>query len=155
MVKWFEVLLFHSSDSICQVFLCHKNNLHTAVLFHITNNNNNCYNNYPSKSLNISIWHIDGSLTGTIYSGQSGLGSNVNEGVLYIFQSPGTGASPLDAVLCLKLDPPLGCVCLPCRGGVVIIYNLSQPDATSVGQSVSSRSLLSFDETDNTNSYVE
>ena len=41
-----------------------------------------------SKWLNSSIWPIDGSLTGTTTLGQSGPGSNGNEGVLHIPQTP-------------------------------------------------------------------
>ena len=42
-----------------------------------------------SKSLNSSIWHIDSTLTGTITLGQSGPGSNSNEGVSTFPKSPG------------------------------------------------------------------
>ena len=42
---------------------------------------------------------IDGILTGTITLGQSGPGSNGNEGTLYFLQSSGTGASPSNAVI--------------------------------------------------------
>ena len=37
-----------------------------------------------SKWLNISIWPIDGTLTDTTAPGQSGFGSNGNEGVLHV-----------------------------------------------------------------------
>ena len=50
-------------------------------------------------AVNSSSWPIDGTLTGAITPGQSGPGSNGNEGVLQISQSSGTGASLLDADL--------------------------------------------------------
>ena len=53
---------------------------------------NNIFNVYVFLSnnfLNISIWLIDKILTGTTTPGQSGLGSNGNEGVLHIFCAPG------------------------------------------------------------------
>ena len=40
------------------------------------------------KWLNISIWPIDGTLTGTTTQGQSELESNGNEGILHILQTP-------------------------------------------------------------------
>ena len=43
-------------------------------------------------------WPIDGTLTGTTAEGQSGRGSNSNEGVLHICQSSRTGPSPSDRV---------------------------------------------------------
>ena len=49
-----------------------------------------------SKWLSISIWPINGTLTGTITQGQSGPGNNGNESILCIFQSSGTRASPSD-----------------------------------------------------------
>ena len=39
--------------------------------------------------MNCSIWHIDGTQTGTTIRGQSGPRSNGNEGVLHIPQTPG------------------------------------------------------------------
>ena len=44
------------------------------------------------------IWPIDGALTGTTTLGQSGPGSNGNEGVFHIPQSSRTEASPSDTV---------------------------------------------------------
>ena len=41
MVKCLQVLLFNISNSIYVVFLSNIDNLHTAVSFQITNNNNN------------------------------------------------------------------------------------------------------------------
>ena len=38
--KWFQVLLFNTSNSIYQVFPSTSNNLYTAVWFQRTNNNN-------------------------------------------------------------------------------------------------------------------
>ena len=52
-----------------------------------------------SKWLNSSIWPIDGTVTGTTTLGQSGPGSNSNEGVFHIPQSSKMGTSPLDALL--------------------------------------------------------
>ena len=37
-VKWFQVFLFNTSNSIEQIFPCNINNLNTAVWFQITNN---------------------------------------------------------------------------------------------------------------------
>ena len=45
-----------------------------------------------------SIWSIHRILTGTTPPNQSGIGSNCNEGVLYIFQSTNTRASLSNAV---------------------------------------------------------
>ena len=46
---------------------------------------------------NSSIWPIDRTLSGATTPGQSGPGSDVNEGVLYILQSSSiTGTSPSD-----------------------------------------------------------
>ena len=52
----------------------------------------------PGKRLNISILPIDVTLTGTTTPGLSGPGSNGNEGVLYITQSPRTGDLTSDTV---------------------------------------------------------
>ena len=52
---------------------------------------------------NSSIWPIDQTLSGATTSGQSGLGSNGNDGVLHIPQSSNiSGASTAD---CLVLYP--------------------------------------------------
>ena len=51
---------------------------------------------------NSSIWLIDRTLLDAYTPGQSGPGSNVNEGVLHIPQSSRTGTSPSD---CLVLYP--------------------------------------------------
>ena len=47
---------------------------------------------------------MNGTLTGTATSGQSGSESNGNEGVIQFLQSSGTGASPSDAVYCHTQD---------------------------------------------------
>ena len=49
--------------------------------------------------LNSSIWSIDRILSGATTLGQSGPGSNCNEGVLHILQSSKIGASPSDCLL--------------------------------------------------------
>ena len=51
------------------------------------------------KWLNISIWLIDGTLTGTTTLGQSGPGNNGNKGVLHILQSSRTEVSPLGGLV--------------------------------------------------------
>ena len=51
-----------------------------------------------SKWLYTSIWTIDGTQTGTTTLGQSGSGSNGNEGVIHILQSSKMRASTSDAV---------------------------------------------------------
>ena len=48
------------------------------------------------------MWPIDRALSGATIPGQSGPGSNVNEGVLHIPQISKAGASPSD---CLELYP--------------------------------------------------
>ena len=60
------------------------------------------------KWVNGSIWSIDGTLAGSTNSGQSGPGSNGNEGVLYIPQNSRAGALPLNAVQCYIQDSPWG-----------------------------------------------
>ena len=47
---------------------------------------------------NRSIWSIEGILTGTTTLGQSGSGSNDNEGVLHTPQISRIGTSPSDTV---------------------------------------------------------
>ena len=51
------------------------------------------------KWLNISIRHIDGTLTIITILGQSGPGSNSNEGVLHIPQSSRTETLPSDGLV--------------------------------------------------------
>ena len=46
-----------------------------------------------------SIWPIDRTLSGTTSLGQSGPGSNDNEGVIHIPPSSKTGESPLDCLM--------------------------------------------------------
>ena len=48
---------------------------------------------------NSSIWPIDGILLGATAPGQSGAGSNGNEGVLNIPQSSSAGALLLDGLM--------------------------------------------------------
>ena len=45
------------------------------------------------------MWPIDGTLTGITTLGQSGLGSNFNEGVFHIPQSSRTGALWSDSLV--------------------------------------------------------
>ena len=74
-VKWFQVIL------------CNINNSTSVICLHTV------------KWLNSSIWAIDGTLTDTTTSGQSGPGSNGNEGVLYIPQRTKTEPSPSDRLV--------------------------------------------------------
>ena len=75
-VKWFQLLLCNPNNSIQhQSFVC-------------TRLNDFKYR----KWLNISIWPINGTLTGTNTLCQSGPGSNGKEGVLHIPQSFRIGA---------------------------------------------------------------
>ena len=74
-----------------------------------------------------SIYLIDRALSGATIPGQSGPGSNGNEGVLHISQTPCiTRTSPSD---CLVSFPghSLGMgVLLLCRGAVSVLYNSSR-----------------------------
>ena len=68
--------------------------------------------------LNRSIWPIYETLTGTTTSGQSGPGSNGNEGVFHTTQISRTGVSPSDVVWCYTQEPLpffVGGVLLLCR----------------------------------------
>ena len=47
-VKWYQVFLFNISNSIYQVFLSNMNNLHTAVRFQMTNDDDN---NNPKQKI--------------------------------------------------------------------------------------------------------
>ena len=74
----------------------------------------------------IFIWPIDKSLSGATTSGQSGPGSDVNEGVLRIPQSFSiTGTSPWN---CLVSYPghAFGVVFPLCREAVGVLYNPSR-----------------------------
>ena len=92
-VKWFQVLLYNTSNSIQHyLFVCIQFNLFQVLIC----NTNSILHSFARaqlngfkkrKWLNISIWHIDRTLTGTTSPGQSGPGSNGNEGVLHITQS--------------------------------------------------------------------
>ena len=89
-VKWFQVLLFSISTSFQHYsFVCTR-----------------LYGSMYRKWLNISIWSIDGTLTGTTTPGQSKPGSNGNEEVLYIPQSSRTKVS-LSYVLVSYLEHKL------------------------------------------------
>ena len=73
-----------------------------------------------------SVWPIDRTLSGATTLGQSGPGSDGNEGVLCIPQSSSiTGTSPSD---CLVSYPGhlLWGVLLICRGAVGVFYSPSQ-----------------------------
>ena len=52
-----------------------------------------------------SIWPIDRTLSGATTLGQSGPGTNDNEGVLHIPQSSSFGASPWDCLMSYILQP--------------------------------------------------
>ena len=74
----------------------------------------------------VSIKPIDRALSGATTPGQSGPGSDGNEGVLRILQSSSTvGTSPSD---CLVSYPghSLGGVLPPCRGAVSVFYSPSR-----------------------------
>ena len=81
-----------------------------------------------------SIWPIDRTLLGVTTPGQSGLGSDGNEGVLYIFQSASiTGASPSDCLVSYQ-DIRWGNLTL-CRDAVGVFCSLSQLGQTSLRES--------------------
>ena len=72
-VKWFQVLLSNICNSVYQVFLSNTNNLHTALWFQTTNDNNSM------EMIRQFIWPRDGTLTSTIPLGKRGPESNGNE----------------------------------------------------------------------------
>ena len=74
-VKWFQVFLRITNNSIKQSFIYTQLNVKT-VLFQVIQ-----FNIGMQFS---SIWPIDRTLSGTTTLGQSGLGSDGNEGVLHI-----------------------------------------------------------------------
>ena len=76
-VKWFQVLLSNTNSPIWTQLNGHK----------------------YRKWLTISIWPINGNLTGTTNPDQSGPGSNGNEGLLHIPQSSKAGAMPSDGLM--------------------------------------------------------
>ena len=87
-----------------------------------------------SEGLNSSIWSIDGTLTGTITPGQSGLGSNCNERVLHILQSPRTVPSISDDLMsyvgdgggsCFSIDGKSVYYAIPADSGDVCNYQTS------------------------------
>ena len=54
---------------------------------------------HTDKWLSNSIWHRDGTLTGTTTTGQGGPASNGNEGAFHIPQNFITEASPSDSLV--------------------------------------------------------
>ena len=81
-VKWFQLVLFNSNNSIYQSFI---------------NIELNCFN--YRKFVDIFIWPINGILTNTTTRGQSFFLNNGNERVLYILDSSRTEASPSEGLL--------------------------------------------------------
>ena len=67
-------------------------------------------------------WPIDGTLTGTTTPGQSGPGSNCNEGVFYIPQSSRIGASSSDNLVSYPGHMLWEGVIFLCRDAVSIFY---------------------------------
>ena len=80
------------------------------------------------KWLNISIWFIDLTLTGTTTLGHSGLGSNGNERELNITQSSRTRASPSDGLMSYQGQSLGGGVLPLCRNAVSIFYSYHRQD---------------------------
>ena len=76
------------------------------------------------KWLDITIWLIDVTLTGTTPLGQSGPGSNENEGVLHIPQSSRTGASPSNGLVSYP-EHSLGVNLLNWRAAFGVFYSPS------------------------------
>ena len=113
-VKWFEVLLFNTNNSISNI-----NNF-----FAHSSNHRKCLNSY--------IWPIDRTLTGITTPGQSETGDNDNEGLLHIPQSTRTGKSLLDGlVLYPGLFLMVGVLPL-CRDTVGIFYSFKWLGSTYV-----------------------
>ena len=80
-----------------------------------------------SKWLNISIWPINGALTGTTTLDLSGPGSNDNVEVLHIPQSSRTGGAPSDVLVSYPRHA-MGEGILPfCRDSVSVFYSPSRP----------------------------
>ena len=75
-----------------------------------------------------SIWSIDRTLSGATIPSQSGPGSNGNEGVLSILQSPNiTGTSPSDRLVSYPGQLLGGKGVLPlCREAVGVFYSLNR-----------------------------
>ena len=81
-VKWFQVLLCNTNNSIYYSFVCSQ------------------WNGFKyRKWSDISIQSIDRTQTCTTTLGQSGPGSNDNERLLHIPQNSRTGASLLDCLI--------------------------------------------------------
>ena len=74
-----------------------------------------------------SIWPIDRTLSGATTWSQSGLGSNSNEGVLYIPQSSKTGSLPLDGLVSY-LRHSLGGSLTPLQRCIRCIYSTAPAD---------------------------
>ena len=77
------------------------------------------------------LFNTDRALSGATMPGQSGPGSNGDEGVLHIPQSPSiTGTSPSDCLVSYQ-DIHWGGGGLPlCRGAISVSYSPSQLDNT-------------------------
>ena len=74
-----------------------------------------------------SIWPIDRILSGATTPGQSGPGSDCNEGVLHIPQSSSiTGTSPSDCLVSYPEHLLSGGVLSLCRDAVSVFYSPSQ-----------------------------
>ena len=78
-----------------------------------------------------SFWPIDRALSGAITPGQSGPGSNGNEGVLCIPRIFKAGASPSDGLMSYSWHSLVG-VLLFCSDAVDIFYSPSQMDWTDL-----------------------
>ena len=72
-----------------------------------------------------STWPIDRTLSGATTPGQSGLGSEGNEGVLHIPQISKAGASPSDGLMSYP-GHSLGGVLSLCRDAVNVFYSPSR-----------------------------
>ena len=80
-----------------------------------------------------SIWPIDRTLSGATTPGQSGPGSDGNEGLLHIPQSSSiTGTSPSDCLVISKTLVEGGGVLPFCRGAVSVFYSPNQVGNTQL-----------------------
>ena len=73
--------------------------MHTVKWFQVFNNSHNINISHLFAHIVCSIWPIDSAQLGVTTPGQSGSGSNGNEGVLHIPQISKAGASPSDDLL--------------------------------------------------------
>ena len=91
MSEWFQVLLFNTNSSIQNYsFVCTqlKGSKYFYVILIIQFNISHLHTvKWFQKRLNISIWTIDWTPTGTTTPGPSEPESNDNEGVLHIPQT--------------------------------------------------------------------